>query len=139
MQKIDHARLPGPAFLLSAAIAWALCAAALVLLGALLLRLMHAGEEALAYVSAAVSFLAAFAAGRAAAAKNAGARLAAGLITGGALCILLLSIGFLIRGGGLDASAVLSVSSFTLAGALSGALLFRPAKPSRRKTAFTRH
>ena len=139
MQKNDSARLLGPRFLLSAAAAWAISAAVLVLLGALLLRLLHAGEETLAYVSAAVSFLAAFAAGRAAASKSGGARLSVGLISGVALCILLLTVGFLISGSNLDASAVLSVASFTLAGALSGALLSRSGKNRRRKTAFAHH
>ena len=55
------------------------------------------------------------------------------------LCILLLTVGFLIRGRGLDASAVLSVASFTVAGALSGALLVRSGKRRHRKTAFTHH
>ena len=139
MQKNDHARLFSPRFLLSAAAAWAVSAAALVLLGAILLRILHAGEEALAYVSSAVSFLAAFAAGLAAASKTGGARLAAGLISGFALCILLLTLGFLIKGESLDASAVLSVASFTVAGALSGALLYRSGRSGRRKTGFAHH
>ena len=139
MPKIDSARLAGPGFLLSAAAAWGISAAALVLVGALLLRLLHAGEETLAYVSAAVSFLSAFAAGHAAASKKGGGRLAAGLISGAALCILLLTVGFLISGSSLDASAVLSVASFTAAGALSGALLVRSGKRRQRKTAFAHH
>ena len=138
MQKNDTVRLGSPRFLLSAAAAWGIWGAALVLLGAILLRLLHAGEETLAYVSAAVSFLAAFAAGNAAA-KNGGPRLAAGLISGFALCILLLTLGFLIKGAKLDASAVLSVASFTLAGTLSGALLCRSGRGRRRKTAFAHH
>ncbi|MCR5577360.1 MAG: TIGR04086 family membrane protein [Oscillospiraceae bacterium] len=139
MQKNDSARLAGPGFLLSAAAAWAISAAALVLVGALLLRLLHAGEETLAYVSAAVSFLAAYAAGRAASSKNGGGSFAAGLISGATLCIVLLTVGFLINGRSLDASAVLSVASFTLAGALSGALLYRSGKRKHQKTAFAYH
>ena len=119
--------------MLSAGAAWAISAAALILLGAVLLRILHGGEESLAYMSAAVSFLSAFAAGVAAARKNGGKRLAAGLISGFALCILLLTVGFLIKADNLDPSAVLSVASFTITGALSGALLFGMGKKTRRK------
>lgn len=135
MRRIDHVSLSGPGFLFRAAAAWAISAALLVLLGALLLSLLHAGEEALAYVSAAVSFFAAFAAGLSAARTGAASRFAVGMISGGALCILLLTLGFLIHGGDLDASAVLSVASFTVAGALSGALLSALGGKKRRKNA----
>ena len=135
MQQMDHTKLPGPGRLLRAALAWTISAAVLVLFGAGLLCLLHAGEESLAYVSAAVSFLAAFAAGHAAA-KGGGSRLFSGLVCGFALCILLLTLGFLIKGDALDAPAVLSVTSFTVAGALSGAFLCRSGKKKRRRTAF---
>ena len=138
LQKNDSSQLPGPGRLLRAVLAWTISAAALVLLGALLLRLLHAGEEALAYVSAAVSFLSALAAGLAAG-KGGGARLLSGLICGFSLCILLLSLGFLIKGKALDASAVLSVTSFTIAGALSGAFINRSGKRKRRRTSFAQH
>ena len=135
LQKIDSSQLPGPGRLLRATLAWTISAAVLVLLGASLLCLLRAGEESLAYVSAAVSFFAAFAAGHAAG-KGGGSRLFSGLICGFALCILLLTLGFLIKGGALDASAVLSVTSFTIAGALSGAVLCRSGKKKRRRAAF---
>ena len=138
LQHIDHAQLPGPGRLLRAVLAWTISAAAFVLLGALFLRLLHAGEEALVYVSAAVSFLSAFAAGLAAG-KGGGARLLSGLICGFSLCILLLTLGFLIRGEALDASAVLSVTSFTIAGAISGAFINRSGKRKRRRTSFAQH
>ena len=138
MQKIDSSQLPGPRRLLRAALAWTISAALLVLFGALLLSLLHAGEESLAYVSAGVSFLAALAAGLAAG-KGGGSRLLTGLICGFALCVLLLTAGFLIKGGSLDASAVLSVTSFTIAGAVSGALLHCSRKKKRRHTAFMQH
>ena len=135
MQQMDHTKLPGPGRLLRAALAWTISAAVLVLLGASLLCLLRAGEESLAYVSAAVSFFAAFAAGHAAG-KGGGSRLFSGLVCGFALCILLLTLGFLIKGDALDASAVLSVTSFTIAGALSGAFLCRSGKKKRRRAAF---
>ena len=135
MPKIDSSQLPGPGRLLRAALAWTISAAVLVLFGAGLLCLLRAGEESLAYVSAAVSFLAAFAAGHAAG-KGGGSRLFSGLVCGFALCILLLTLGFLIKGDALDASAVLSITSFTIAGALSGAFLCRSGKKKRRRTAF---
>ena len=135
---MDYKQLGGPGFLLSAGAAWIISAAALVLLGAVLLRILRGGEDSLAYVSSAVSFLTAFAAGMAAARINGGKRFAVGLISGFAICILLLTVGFLIRAGSLDPSAVLSVASFTITGALSGALLSGTGKKTRRKSGLLR-
>ena len=113
------------AFLLSAAAAWLLSAAWLVLVCALVLHHMAAGERILAYVSSAVSFLAAVAAGAAAAGKRREGRLYAAIFSAAVIVTALLTVGFMIRGSRMDPSAVLSVVSFSFAGCLTGAMLQR--------------
>lgn len=109
-------------------------AAALIMLTAasLVLSRTGVGSQVLGYVSSALSFLCAAAAG-AAAGKRTDRPLAQALVTAIALVILLLTIGFLARGRELNASGILSVTTFTIAGTLAGALLFAGKKRSRRK------
>ena len=118
--------------------AWFLSAAILLLLGALLASALSMGERELAWLSSAISFFAAAAAGHAVSGGRGRGRLGAALITALAITILLLTVGFLIKAGNLDPSAVLSVASFTITGALSGALLSGTGKKTRRKSGLLR-
>ena len=110
------------ALLLRAAVIWAICAAALLLPSAAVLTMRPSTVQTLSYVSAGISFLAAFAAG----------------ITAGkgrrnrAFSCALLTAGFLIRGEAPEPAGVLSVTSFTLAGCISGGLLFSSAGKTRQ-------
>ena len=111
-------------FLARAVCAWAVCAAALLLSGTVLFASDLSSLSALGYASSTISFLAALGAGAAAASGRRERRLLTGLVTATFISLLLLLIGFLIRGN-LSGSAALSVTSFTLAGCLLGAILPR--------------
>lgn len=108
--------------------AWAVCAASLLLCGAVLYASNAAALSSLGYASSLISFLSAVGAGAAVSQQKDG-RIIKGLITALCLSTLLLLTGFLILGS-LDKSAVLSVVSFTLTGCLLGAML--PAKRKKR-------
>lgn len=102
--------------------AWAVCASALLLSGAVLYASDAAALSSIGYVSSLICFLSAVGAGAAAVLPRKERRILKGLLS--ALCLsgLLLLTGFLI-GGRLDGSAVLSVLSFTFTGCVLGALL----------------
>ena len=118
-------------FIPRAVSAWAVCAAALLLAGAVLFAANLSSLSALGYASSAISFLAALGAGAAAASGRREGRLLTGFITAACLIAPLLLTGFLIRGS-ISGSAALSVASFTLAGCLLGALLPRGRKRKGR-------
>ena len=119
-------------FLLSAAAAWLLCAVVLLSLGTLLANGTGMGEQGIAYLSSALSFLCAAAAGRSAARRRKSSALSTALLSATALVILLLTVGFLIKGESMDPSSILSLVSFTYAGVLLGTtLLYHPG--NRRK------
>lgn len=109
-------------FLPRALAAWAVCAAALLLSGAVLYASDTAALSSLGYASSCISFLAAMGAGAAATSQGKERRIAKGLLAALSLSALLLLTGFLI-GGRLEGSAVLSLLSFTLSGCLLGAVL----------------
>lgn len=116
-------KLPDGSFLLNAAAAWLLSACAQLCLGSILANAAGMGERGVAYLGSALSFLCAAAAGGVASRKSKANGLATSLITGSFLIILLLTLGFLIAGRGLDPSLILSLVSFTYAGTLAGTLL----------------
>ena len=109
-------------FLARAFAAWSVCAAALLLCGAVLYASDGAGLSSLGYASSLISFLAAVGAGAAAASAGKERRLLRGLLSAACLSAVLMLTGFLIKGK-LDGSAVLSVLSFTLTGCVLGSML----------------
>ena len=111
-------------FLLKAAGAWLLTAALLLFPAAAFLHVRRFPAQTLAYVSAAVSFLAAVAAGAAAGRQRRGGALVTAFLTAMVLIICLLTVGYLIRGKAPEPAGVLSVVSFTLAGCAFGAVFF---------------
>ena len=120
--------------LLRAALAWAIAALPLCLLAAAAVRGAGIGSAQLGYLSSALSFAAAAAAG--AAGCDPKRRLRAGLLTGVFLSLLLLTAGFLIAGERLDSSGVLSVCCFSLAGCVFGSVLFGARGAETKRTGF---
>ena len=118
-------------FLPRALAAWTVCAAALLISGAVLYASDAASLSSLGYASSIISFLSAVGAGAAAASSQKEGRIVKGILSALCLTALLLLTGFLIRGR-LNASAVLSVFSFTLTGCALGAMLpFQKRKRAR--------
>ena len=130
--------MPDGGSLLRAAAAWMLSAPALLALAAFAANVTGAGERCIGYISSAVSFLAAAAAGYNSARNQKTAGIAAALVTTTALVILLLSIGFLIKGEEMNASSIISLVSFTYAGVLVGAFGFPKNEKSYGKRRRTR-
>lgn len=124
---------PDAGFLVSAAAAWCLCAVILLCMTALIAATTGLGEQMLGYLSSINSFFCASAAGAAAVNRSRMSRLFTALVTGTALVILLLTVGFVIRGEEMDPSSILSVVSFTYAGVLTGTVFrLKSAKHSSR-------
>ncbi len=122
-------KLPDGAFLLHAAAAWTVSACLLLCVGSALANAAGLGEQGISYLSSCLSFLCAAAAGAAASRRAGTAGLWTALMTGTFLVILLLTLGFLIQGQDMDPASILSLVSFTYAGALVGVLLM----PKKRK------
>ena len=119
--------------LLRSLLVWTACAAGLLLTASLILSKMGTGSAMLGYVSSAISFVCAVAAGAYCKEQQGKNGLVQSLILAGVLILLLLTLGFLIRGKDMDASGILSVVSFTAAGCLLGGLFF--GKGTRKKRA----
>ena len=132
----DQGRLPDSGFLLSAGLGWIIGAAVLLLVAALIASAAEIGERGLGYLSSAVSFFAALTAGLFAVQRRSCARMPILLITASSLVIALLTVGFIIRGEEMDASAILSVVSFTCAGVAAG-IFIRPGR-NRKKHRFSK-
>lgn len=120
-------------FLVSAIVAWAMCAFVLLTVSSVILHETGAAEQSIGYASSAVSFLSAAAAGWAAARKRKKASFYTSLLTGTVIITVLLTVGFLIDGKKLEPSSVMSVISFTFTGCMvGGVLLYRPGKRPKR-------
>ena len=129
-------------FLIKAAAIWLITAMILLLLSAGIISAMNLSSSSVAYFSAGVSFLSAFGAAFTACMGKSG-KIKYGLLTGLALTVLLIMLGFIVEGKELSADGVLSVVSFTMTGGLAGGL-FAPAnrrnrnrhviRPSRKKS-----
>lgn len=123
---------PGLRMLVRALCIYVLAAFLLLVLASFTLWRSNVGSESLGYVSSAVSFLAAFLSARFLMHSQNQTSLAAALLFGLFLVIVLLTFGFLTGKRSLDPSGVLSVVSFTYAGVLAGSLLCFSA-PGKRK------
>ena len=128
----DQRSFPDFDFLFRAGMGWIVGAAVLLLITTLIANTFGIGETALAYLSSAISFFAAFAAGILGERKQSAVRLPAALITATTLVVALLTVGFLIRGEGMDSSAILSIVSFTYVGVIAG-MFMRPRKKNNGK------
>ena len=114
--------MPDGRSLLRAIAAWVLSAPVFLAMAAFAANVTGAGEMSIGYISSAVSFLSAAAAGYNAMRNQKSAGIAAALITATAIVIMLLSVGFLIKGEEMNASSMISLVSFTYAGILVGAI-----------------
>lgn len=124
--------MPDVRGVLTGCAAWGLCALILSLSAALLMTLADIPEGAVGYICSSLSFASALFAGmRAMRGRERGA-LVLGLAVGTAVTIIALTLGFLISENALDADGVLSVVTFTLSGALAGAMLSPKGKKRSR-------
>ncbi len=126
-----------PRFLLKAAAAWTVAALVLLLAASLLVSKSGMGEGSVGYVSSAVSFLSALAAGAAAARSRRGG-LATGLMAAAALTLALLTVGFIIEGPAIEASGILSVVTFSFSGALVGSVFLSGRGRTKKKRSVPR-
>lgn len=116
-----------------AAAAWAMSAIVLLIIASAIINASNCGEYIMGYVCSALSFLSAFSAGAAAVGKGRKGTLYAGALTGAVITTALLTVGFIVKGSETEASAVLSVVSFTFAGSIAGAVIFGRGSASKRK------
>ena len=116
--------LPDVQCIATAVAAWGISAALLTLLAALAAALFSVPAAAIGYISSALSFAAALAAGRCAMRGRKTGALYTGLVAGVVITTIVLNMGFIIAGSGIAADGVLSVATFTLAGCLAGSVFF---------------
>ena len=119
--------------LLRAILVWGGSAILLLTLTSLILAKASAGSEILGYCSSAISFVCAAAAGFSATQQRRDMPLWQGALIAIILVILLLTLGFLVKGKDLNPSGIMSVVSFTFAGALLGTLASRKGRGKKRK------
>ena len=124
--------IPDGRCLLRAAVGWVVCSLVLLTLTTFIANTAGMGEGSLGYISSAISFLAAAAAGFVSVHGKQTGRFGTAMITATALVILLLSTGFLIKGEDMDPSSIISLVSFTYAGVLLGTVI-KPAKSSSKQ------
>ena len=120
-------------FLLSSILMWVIVAAILLPFAALLAQVLQVGENTLAYISSFLSFAAAIFAGAKAMHIRKKGAVGTAFVTGVCIIIIALTLGFIIAGDRFDAAGILSLVTFTLSGALVGAVFFPGQKKQRRK------
>lgn len=120
--------------LLRALLFWIASAVILCFLTACVIRAHGVSSAVFGYVSSALSFLCALLAGAAGAGGE--KRLSSALLCGAGLNLVLLTAGFLIAGEDMDPSGILSVLTFTVAGCLTGAILFGGRKKETKRGDF---
>lgn len=125
--------LPNAQKLFSSCAAWLISALLLALITALFMTLAPVEEAAVGYISSALSFVSALIAGQSAARGSEKGAVLTGLITGLLIITLALTLGFITAGERLTADGVLSVVTFSLAGALCGAVITPKRKRKRTK------
>lgn len=118
-------------FALRAIAAWLIVALPLLFIAAFIAKRAALDTRGMAYLSAALSFAAAAAAGLFAARSWQGARLTCGVFCGGCITVILLMLGFIISGNDMPSEGVLSVASFSLTGCVFGSVISR--RGGRRK------
>lgn len=116
-----------------AAAAWTVSAIVLLVIASAVINASDCGEYIMGYACSALSFLSAFAAGAAAAGTGKKGTVYVGALTGAIITTVLLTVGFIVKGAETEASAVLSVVSFTFAGSIAGAVIFGKGTVTRRK------
>ncbi len=120
-------------FILPAVTAWFAGALVSLLPAAFILYRFDLGGGSVGYISSAMSFIAALAAGAAAGRARRSGTLYCAAVAAAVIVTMLLTVGFIIAGPDIQSSGVISVVSFTFAGCASGALIFGSAG-NRRKS-----
>ena len=123
-------------FLLKGLAAWAVAALLSLLIASAIVSKTSMGVGPMGYISSALSFLSAFFAGAFAAKARGRGGLYAGALTAAVLCVLLLTVGFLIEGQAMEASGILSVATFSFSGSLAGSVFLGGSKRTK-KTRFS--
>lgn len=116
-----------------AILCWLSAAPLLTALAALVLSAGGISYAELGYGSSVLSLILAFISGMAAAKIRKEKRLIMGMICGATLSLALISIGYAEAGKDISASGIVSVVSFTMAGAVCGAILVPQNKNSLKK------
>lgn len=138
MSGVDRLERIRPQLFLHVLLAWLAAAVVFLLLFSLVISRFATSSRVMAYFSSALSFLAAAAAGSAAARGRLQGRIVVGLLTGALLTLALCALGLLIRRGTLSSDGAISLVSFTMAGALFGSVFLTPReRKSRGKSRFS--
>lgn len=133
MQSIQKQNYADARFILSALGAWLVAALVLLVAASAIVNRAEMGSGSMGYVSSAISFLAAFAAGvRAGRVRRAGTLYTAA-VSAAVITTLLLTVGFIIDGSDLEASGVLSVVSFTFTGCMAGCVFLGGGNKKKRR------
>ncbi len=110
-------------FLFRGIVVWSISALVLLLILSAVVSKCSISSSSIGYISSALSFATAFLAGTLALKGNNNGLLVKGFILSAALTILLLTVGFIIKGDCMKPSGILSVVSFTLSGCLLGCVM----------------
>ena len=110
-------------YLLKAAAIWAVSALIMLLIAGIVYSRMDLSSDSMGYVSSAMSFIAALVAAMGALKNDKEGILYKALISAGFICLILLSIGYILDSEKLSPSGILSVVSFTFSGFLLGGLI----------------
>jgi len=119
-------------FLISLFYTWFISAVVLLIASSLIISKTSLSSMFLGYTSSAISFLTA-ASATAIAARKSDNILLISTMSAFALIIILLSIGFTIKGNDMSASGIISVVSFTISGCLVGGVFLGNKSLKRNK------
>lgn len=122
---------PDVRFVLNAVVAWCVSALLLVVIASLIATLSGISLNAVAYISSALSFISAFVAGMRAMRERGKGAIITGAVVGVTITILALTLGFIIDAAKIQADGILSVVTFTIAGAVTGSV-FCPQKKRKK-------
>ena len=124
-------------FLINATKIWFCTAALLIVAFSLIIHTAKLDNTFAGYASSFISFICCLLAGAAAQKARNGGALYTGLIFGAAMTVALLTVGFIIAGGEIEPSGIISVASFSIAGACCGSVFLggktRSKKAKKRK------
>ncbi len=133
LQSIQKQNYADARFILSALGAWFIAALVLLAAASAIVNRAELGSGSMGYVSSAISFLSAFAAGARAGRMRKAGTLYTAAVSAAVITTLLLTVGFIIDGSDLEASGVLSVVSFTFAGCMAGCVFLGGGSKKKRR------
>ena len=122
---------PDVRFVLNAVVTWCISALLLVVIASLIATLSGISLNAVAYISSALSFISALVAGMRAMRERGKGAIITGAVVGVTITILALTLGFIIDAAKIQADGILSVVTFTIAGAVTGSV-FCPQKKRKK-------